>query len=87
MSLVIIIVFYKWMVLFRISVGKNPPANSGDEGSTFGQEDPLYEEMATKISIFACEITQTRKLMATLHGVAKSWTRLTAKTTQAIKNI
>ena len=62
-SLVIFIVFYKWMVLFRISVGKNPPANSGDEGSTFGQEDPLEKELATKFSIFACEIPQTRSLM------------------------
>ena len=63
MSLVIIIVFYKWIVFFDISVVKNPPANAGHEGSTFGQEDPLEKEMATKISIFACEIPQTRSLM------------------------
>ena len=63
MSLIIYIVFYKWVVLFGISVGKNPPANAGDEGSTFGQEDPLEKEMATKISIFSCEIPQTRSLM------------------------
>ena len=63
MSLIIYIVFYKWVVLFGISVGKNPPANAGDEGSTFGQEDPLEKEMATKINIFACEIPQKRSLM------------------------
>ena len=62
MSLVIIIVFYKWMVLFYISVVQNPPANAGDEGSTFRQEDTLEKEMATKISIFACEIPEARSL-------------------------
>ena len=62
-SLVIFIVFYKWMVSFGIAVGKNQPANSGDEGSTFGEEDALEKEMATKINIFACEIPQTRSLI------------------------
>ena len=76
MSLVIYIVFYKWVVFFDISVGKNPPANAGDEGSTFGQEDALEKEMATEISIFACEIPQKRSLMGYI-----SWDRKELDTT------
>ena len=43
------------------------------------REDPLEEEMATHFSILAWKIPWTEKpgwLQATVHGVAKSWTRL-----------
>ena len=38
------------------SLGKNSPANAGDEGLIPAQEDPLEKEMATHSSIFAWEI-------------------------------
>ena len=85
-SLVNFIVFYKWMVFFGISVGKNPPANSGDEGSTFGEEDALEKEMATKINIFACEIPQKRSLMGYTSWDHKELDRLTDKISNVIKN-
>ena len=34
----------------------NPPANAGEEGQSWGQEDPLEKEMATHSSILAWEI-------------------------------
>ena len=43
------------------AVGKNPPANAGDEGSTPGQEDPLEEEMATHSSILAWKVPWTEE--------------------------
>ena len=39
-------------------------------------EDPLEEEMATHSSIFARRIPWTEEPVATVHWVAKSWTRL-----------
>ena len=40
-------------------------------------KDPLEEEKATHFSILAWEIPWTEELGgATVHGVAKSWTRL-----------
>ena len=38
------------------SVGKNPPANGGDEASALGWEDRLEKEMASHSSIPAWEI-------------------------------
>ena len=43
------------------SVGKNSPANAGDEGLIPAQEDPLEKEMATHSSIFAWEIPWTEE--------------------------
>ena len=41
------------------------------------QEDPLEEGMATQSSILAWRISWTEEAWhATVHGVAKSWTRL-----------
>ena len=40
-----------------------------------GWEDPLEEGLATHSSILACRVPMDREL-ATVHGVAKSWTRL-----------
>ena len=43
------------------SVVKNLPANAGGMGSTLGEEDALYEEMATHSSIPACRIPWTEE--------------------------
>ena len=50
---------------------------------SLGQEDPLEKEMATHSSILAWEIpwgipwgNPRGAWLATVHGVAKSWTRL-----------
>ena len=43
---------------------------------SLGQEDPLEEEMATHSSILAWKIPRTGTWRATVHGVAKSRTRL-----------
>ena len=43
------------------SVGKNPPANGGDEASALGWEDPLEKEMASHSSIPAWEIPWTEE--------------------------
>ena len=43
---------------------KNEPANAGltgDVGSTWGQEDPLEEEMATHSSVLTWEIPWTEE--------------------------
>ena len=85
-SLVIFIAFYKWMFLFDISVGNNPPANSGDEGSTFAQEDALEKEMATKINIFACEIPETRSLMGYTSWDGKELDKTYCQNNTSIKN-
>ena len=45
------------------SLGKNSPANAGDEGLIPAQEDPLEKEMATHSSIFAWEILWTETLV------------------------
>ena len=43
---------------------------------SLGQEDALEKGMATHSSILAWEIPWTVEGWATVHGVAKSWTRL-----------
>ena len=50
------------MGLSEGSMGKNSPANAGDEGLILAQEDPLEREMATQSSIFAWEILWTETL-------------------------
>ena len=57
---------------------KYPPANAGDTGHSVrspGQEDPLEEEMATYSYISFLGAS-----WATVHGVTKSWTRLSPHT-------
>ena len=63
------------------SVVKNPPAKQEMQGTwiwSLGLEDPLEKDMATHSSILDRGAWQ-----ATIHGVAKSWTRLSnwARTT------
>ena len=45
---------------------------------SLGQQDPLEKEIATQSSILALRIPLDREAWwATVHGVTKSWTRLT----------
>ena len=59
---------------------KNLPANAGDirdMGLIPGLEDSLEEGMATHSSVLAWKIPMDRGAWwATVHGAAKSWTRL-----------
>ena len=55
---------------------RNLSANTGDMGSTPGQEDPLKQEMATHSNILAWEIPWTE---ATVHGVTRVRHDLTNK--------
>ena len=55
------------------SYGKESACNAGD----LGWEDPLEEGMATHSSVLAWKIPMDRGAWwATIHGAAKSWTRL-----------
>ena len=60
--------------------GKNPSASAGETHEMrvrpLSQEDPLEEGMATHSSILACRVLDRGAWWATVHGVAKSWTRL-----------
>ena len=62
------------------SVVKNSSSSTGDTGdmsSIPGQEGPLEEEMASHFSILAWKILWIEGAWwATVHGVAKNWTRL-----------
>ena len=53
---------------------KNPPIRRETWVRSLGCEDPLEEGMAVHSSILACGIHMDRG--ATVHGVTKSWTRL-----------
>ena len=57
---------------------KNQPAMRKTWVRSLGWEDPLQEGMATHSSIVAWRIPMDRRAWrATVHGVAKSQTRLT----------
>ena len=43
---------------------------------SLGQEDPLEKGMTTHSSILAWRISRRGAWRSTVHGVAKSWTRL-----------
>ena len=59
------------------SNAKESACNAGDLDSTLGQEDPLEMGMATSSNILAWRIPIDRGAWwATVHGVPKSWTRL-----------
>ena len=56
---------------------KSPPAVQETQVRSLGQEDPLEKGMATHSSILAWRIPWTEEPgRAIVHGVAKSWTRL-----------
>ena len=54
---------------------KSPPAMWEASVRSLGQEDPLEKETATHSSILAGEF-HGEAWWATVHGVTKSWTRL-----------
>ena len=59
------------------SDSKESACTVGDWALFLGREDPLEEGKATDSSIFAQRIPMDRGAWwATVHGVAKSWTRL-----------
>ena len=67
---------YIWASLVAQLV-KNPPAMQETWVWSLGQEDPLEEDMATHSSILAWRIPMDREAWrATVHGIAKSRTRL-----------
>ena len=73
--------FYPKIMLLGASVVtqmvKNLPAMRETQIRSLGQEDPLEKGMATHSSILAWRILWTRGAWwAIVHGVAKSWTRL-----------
>ena len=56
---------------------ENPPAIWETWVRSLGWEDPLEEAIATHSSILSWRISMYREAWwATVHGVAKSWTRL-----------
>ena len=73
-------------LLYKITVTRGFPGGSyrkesvGSEGDgvwSLGQEDPLEMEMAAHTNILAQKnLTDLGAWQATVHGVAKSWTRL-----------
>ena len=51
---------------------------------SLGWEDSLEKEMATHSSILAWRIPWTEEPGATVHGVAKRWTRLSSHSTHCL---
>ena len=64
---------------------KNPPAMQETWVRSLGQEDPLEKEMETHSSIHAWKIPWTQD--PTVHGVAKSQTRLSDFSSSSSRNI
>ena len=59
------------------SVVKNPPANAGDQGSIPGSGGSLGERNGYPLQYSCLENPMDRgPQQATVHGVAKTWTRL-----------
>ena len=59
------------------SAGKESNCNAGDWVPPLGRENPLGEGMATHSSILVWDNSRdTEAQWATVHGIAKSWTRL-----------
>ena len=66
------------MVSLVAQMVKNLRAMRGTRVQSLGWKDPLEEDMATHSSILAWRIPWTEPVAwwATVHRVAKSWTRL-----------
>ena len=76
LSSICIYIYLHWASLVAQMV-KNLPATQDTGVWSLGWEDPLEEGMATHLSILAWRIPVDRGAWwATVHGVAKSWTRL-----------
>ena len=73
----ILLVFNNILIYFPDgSSGKESACNAGNLGSIPGLKDPQEKEMST-YSYFCLENPMDRgPWWATVHGVAKSWTRL-----------
>ena len=54
---------------------KNLPARQQTWVLSLGGEEPLEKGVATHSSILAWRIPWTYSLMATLHGIARTWTQ------------
>ena len=68
---------YTYGASIMVQTMKNPPAMQETQVPSLGREDPLEEGMATHSSIPAWRIPGTEEPgRATVHGVAKSRTRL-----------
>ena len=57
-------------------LAKNLPAVQETWVRSLGREDPLEKEMATRSSILTWKISWIQEMWASVHGVAKSWARL-----------
>ena len=67
------------------SLINNPPAMQETWVLSLGWEDPLEKEMAAPTPVFLSGKSRgQRSQWATIHGVAKSWTRLRTATTNKI---
>ena len=67
---------YSWASLVAQTI-KNPPAMQETWVQSLGWEDPLEDGMATHSSILAWRIPMDKGAWwGTVHGVTKSWTRL-----------
>ena len=76
---------YSWASLVAQMI-KSPSAMWEIWVQSLGREDPLKEGMATHSIILAWRIPTDRGAwQATVHGVAKSWTRLTKHSPQQFK--
>ena len=62
------------LAVTNLLVMQETASNTGDTGPILGQEGPLEKEMASHSNILAWE--RQRSPQATVHGVAKSQTRL-----------
>ena len=66
-------------------VKKNPPAMRETCAPSLGWEDPLEEGMAAHFSILAWRIPMdSGAWWATVHGIAKGWTRLRLSAAQQL---
>ena len=57
-------------------MAKNPPAMQKTWVQSLGWEDPLKEDMAAYSSSLAWRTPMDRDWWVTVHGVTKTWTRL-----------
>ena len=68
--------FFQYQASLVAQMVKNVPAVQETQVQSLGWEDPLEKEMAPQSSILAWEIPWTVEWQATVHGAAKSRTRL-----------
>ena len=74
------VIHAEWCSLYGASLVaqtiKKLPAMQETQVQSLGQEDPLEKGMATHCSSLACRIPWTDEPGGLVHGVMKSWTRL-----------